>query len=163
MKVIQIWIGDNPLPYPDYSNRIAHLSQVYLLKRDFQESFSDSRVAYLIGKASSYAEQSDVFRFWFLSKNPDWTYIDCDAVILKPLDFIQPGSPYFGFHKHGCDDFLIVGNGNPEFFNGLLWNLVSLVKRGKCIAHAQHSIIRRCSNVIPAEYFYHHGSRNVKG
>ncbi len=168
-KIFQIWV-DYGTPIPervraamaenmakaDYYTLIAETN--FLGAQNFRpyaaieaEAIRDHRMRDMFRKKNKWTS-TEALRAWFLWKNPEYTYLDADLRILKPL-VSRPGSPAFARYGDGIDCFLIQGNGCGGWFNDLLTNMHAL-SPGECFPMVA-SLPRDWGNVIEPEYFEH--------
>ncbi len=168
-KIFQIWVdyGDpmskrvaqamaENMAKADHYTLIAETN--FLGASDFRpyadveaDALLDPRMWDMFRKKNKWTS-TEALRAWFLWKNPEYTYLDADLRILKPLTS-HPGSPAFARYGYGIDCFLIQGNGCGVWFDGLLNNMHTL-SPGECFPMIA-SLPPDWDNVIEPEYFDH--------
>lgn len=127
----------------------------FLRWQNYVRTVQDKRVSELLTKIRGPKELIDIYRFYFLYRNPEYWYADCDCLVKKIFKTV-PGFPYFGAYKDKCDNFLICGNGCSAYFNTVITDVLNRVRTfGETIALAQHAMISRSSHIIPERCFQH--------
>lgn len=116
-----------------------------------REAMEDGRVRDMFRLKNKWCSL-DVLRVWFLWKNPDYTYLDADLRLLKPLA-TSPHKPAFARYGKGIDGFLIQGNGHGQHFNALL-SAMHRRAPDQCFPMIA-SLPPDWDNVIQGDYFDH--------
>lgn len=179
MKAFQIWVDYGKAIPPrslaamrETMARADHYTLIaesnFLDAPDFRpygvveaEAMQDSRVRDMFLRKNKWCSL-DVLRVWFLWKNPEYTYLDADLRLLKPLE-TRPDKPAFARYDKGIDGFLIQGNGHGQHFNALLSAMHrNAPGHNQCFPMIA-SLPPDWDNVIEGDYFEHFNQNQLKG